>query len=81
MFDERMFDVAFTRAYMFDEHPEIFNMFECWNMFVEHVRPCKGRFIDLPDQETEANLRLAINTAQQVVVKCLRRKFICLDHR
>jgi hypothetical protein len=35
-----MFAVAFTRANMFDEHPESFNMFERANMFVEHVRSC-----------------------------------------
>jgi hypothetical protein len=55
-----MFDVAFTRTYMFVEHPENFNTFERSNMFVEHVRhsrytgihnrehvrPCKGCFTD-----------------------------------
>jgi hypothetical protein len=39
-----MFAVACTRTYMFVEHPESFNMFECSNMFVEHVCPCKGGF-------------------------------------
>jgi hypothetical protein len=52
-----MFDVDFTRAYMFVEQTEIFNMLESSNIFDvaliymgihnrEHVRPCKGRLRD-----------------------------------